>query len=200
MFAGGSRSFSVFPLRVVYLPVEELEADASILISVSKRRFKRAVKRNRVKRQIREAYRVNKHELLNALAEKKCRLVIAFIYLSDQLTESSVIEERVKIALARIVEKATVSDANVAEWKKCGSRSAYEAMKRLLSYLLLLPIYFYRKCISPMTSPSCRFTPTCSQYAVEAIKKHGPFKGLYLAVKRILRCHPWGGSGYDPVP
>lgn len=114
MFAGGSRSFSVFPLRVVYLPVEELEADASILISVSKRRFKRAVKRNRVKRQIREAYRVNKHELLNALAEKKCRLVIAFIYLSDQLTESSVIEERVKIALARIVEKATVSDANLA--------------------------------------------------------------------------------------
>ena len=105
MFAGGSRSFSVFPLRVVYLPVEELEADASILISVSKRRFKRAVKRNRVKRQIREAYRVNKHELLNALAEKKCRLAIAFIYL---------IEERVKIALARIVEKVTVSDANVA--------------------------------------------------------------------------------------
>ena len=188
MFAGGSRSFSVFPLRVVYLPVEELEADASILISVSKRRFKRAVKRNRVKRQIREAYRVNKHELLNALAEKKCRLAIAFIYLSDQLTESSVIEERVKTALARIVEKV------------CGSRSAFETMKRLLSYLLLLPIYFYRKCISPMTSPSCRFTPTCSQYAVEAIKKHGPFKGLYLAVKRILRCHPWGGSGYDPVP
>ena len=57
MFAGGSRSFSVFPLRVVYLPVEELEVSASILISVSKRRFKRAVKRNRVKRQIREAYR-----------------------------------------------------------------------------------------------------------------------------------------------
>ena len=110
MFAGGSRSFSVFPLRVVYLPVEELEADASILISVSKRRFKRAVKRNRVKRQIREAYR----ELLNALAEKKCRLAIAFIYLSDQLTESSIIEERVKTALARIVEKVTVSDANMA--------------------------------------------------------------------------------------
>ena len=194
MFAGGSRSFSVFPLRVVYLPVEELEADASILISVSKRRFKRAVKRNRVKRQIREAYRVNKHELLNALAEKKCRLAIAFIYLSDQLTESSVIEERVKTALARIVEKSYRIGC------ECGSRSAYEAMKRLLSYLLLLPIYFYRKCISPMTSPSCRFTPTCSQYAVEAIKKHGPFKGLYLAVKRILRCHPWGGSGYDPVP
>ena len=73
-------------------------------------------------------------------------------------------------------------------------------MKRLLSYLLLLPIYFYQKCISPMIGPSCRFTPHCSQYAVEAIKKHGPFKGFCLAVRRILRCHPWGGSGYDPVP
>ena len=58
----------------------------------------------------------------------------------------------------------------------------------------------YQKCISPMIGPSCRFTPTCSQYAVEAIKKHGPFKGFCLAVRRILRCHPWGGSGYDPVP
>src|SRR3712207_7051045 len=73
-------------------------------------------------------------------------------------------------------------------------------LKRALSFVLLLPIYFYRLCISPLTPPSCRFTPTCSAYAIEAIKKHGPFKGLYLAVRRILRCHPWGGSGYDPVP
>ena len=51
-----------------------------------------------------------------------------------------------------------------------------------------------------MTPASCRYTPTCSEYAIEAIKKHGPFKGLYLAVRRLLRCHPWGGSGYDPVP
>ena len=112
MFAGGSRSFSVFPLRVVYLPVEELEADASILISVSKRRFKRAVKRNRVKRQIREAYRVNKHELLNVLAERKCRLAIAFIYLSDQLVESSIIEDGMRIALARITEKMAAPDTD----------------------------------------------------------------------------------------
>lgn len=112
MFAGGSRSFSVFPLRVVYLPVEELEADASILISVSKRRFKRAVKRNRVKRQIREAYRINKHELLNVLAERKCQLAIAFIYLSDQLVESSIIEDRMRIALARITEKMAAPDTD----------------------------------------------------------------------------------------
>lgn len=111
MFAGGSRSFSIFPIRVVYLPEENLEAPASILISVSKRRFKRAVKRNRVKRQIREAYRTNKHELLNVLVEKKCRLAIAFIYLSDQLMDSSIIEERMKSALSRIAEKVMSSAA-----------------------------------------------------------------------------------------
>lgn len=70
----------------------------------------------------------------------------------------------------------------------------------MITRLLILPIRFYQRCISPMLPPACRFTPTCSQYAVEALQKYGPLKGLYLAVKRILRCHPWGGSGYDPVP
>ncbi|MBR6749751.1 MAG: membrane protein insertion efficiency factor YidD [Bacteroidaceae bacterium] len=73
-------------------------------------------------------------------------------------------------------------------------------MKKIVSQLLLLPIYFYRNCISPLLPPTCRYTPTCSQYAIEAIKKHGPLKGLWLTIKRICRCHPWGGSGYDPVP
>lgn len=69
-----------------------------------------------------------------------------------------------------------------------------------LAWLLILPIRFYQKCISPLTPSCCRFTPTCSQYAIEALKKHGPIKGLLLAIWRILRCNPWGGSGYDPVP
>ena len=69
-----------------------------------------------------------------------------------------------------------------------------------VGWLLILPIRFYQKCISPLTPPTCRFTPTCSNYAIQAIRKHGPFKGLALAVWRILRCNPWGGSGYDPVP
>ena len=73
-------------------------------------------------------------------------------------------------------------------------------MRTILSYISLIPIYFYRACISPMLPPSCRYTPTCSQYAIEAIKRHGPFRGTWLAIKRICRCHPWGGSGYDPVP
>lgn len=71
---------------------------------------------------------------------------------------------------------------------------------RWLTQLLIAPIHFYRHFISPCTPPSCRYTPTCSQYAIEALRKHGPFKGLWLAVRRILRCHPWGGHGYDPVP
>jgi len=75
-----------------------------------------------------------------------------------------------------------------------------ELVREFLVWLLILPIKFYRVCISPLTPPSCRFTPTCSEYAIEAIRKHGPLKGLWLAVKRILRCRPGGGSGYDPVP
>lgn len=104
LFAGGARSFSAFPLRVVFLPVEELETQASILVSVSKRRFKRAVKRNRVKRAIREAYRTQKHALLEALADRNLRMAIAFIYLSDELADIALIEERMKGALMRIIE------------------------------------------------------------------------------------------------
>lgn len=81
-----------------------------------------------------------------------------------------------------------------------GLRGIVRAIRAAAVWLLCLPIYFYRACISPLTPPSCRFTPTCSRYALEAIKKHGPIRGLWLAIRRILRCHPWGGSGYDPVP
>ncbi len=73
-------------------------------------------------------------------------------------------------------------------------------LREVLVKLLLMPIIFYQRCISPLTPPSCRFTPTCSEYARQAIIKHGPLRGTYLAIRRILRCHPWGGSGYDPVP
>ncbi len=106
MFEGGaSRSFSVFPLRVVYMPVEQGEATASILISVPKKRFKRAVKRNRVKRQMREAYRKNKHELLQLLESKEQKMALAFIYLSDELISTALFEEKMKTVLARLCEK-----------------------------------------------------------------------------------------------
>lgn len=73
-------------------------------------------------------------------------------------------------------------------------------VSKILQFVVILPILFYQKAISPMLPASCRFTPTCSQYAIEAIRKHGIIKGGYLAVRRILRCNPWGGHGYDPVP
>lgn len=75
-----------------------------------------------------------------------------------------------------------------------------DILKRAAVFPFVFLILFYRKCISPFTPPACRFTPTCSEYALEAFSKYGPFKGMYLTVRRILRCHPWGGSGYDPVP
>jgi uncharacterized protein len=71
---------------------------------------------------------------------------------------------------------------------------------RILSLPFILLIKLYQWIISPWLGPKCRYTPTCSNYAAEALKKHGLFKGLWLAIKRISRCHPWGGSGYDPVP
>jgi putative membrane protein insertion efficiency factor len=65
--------------------------------------------------------------------------------------------------------------------------------------LLILMIKFYRKYISPLKKPSCRFYPTCSEYALESISKYGALKGGFLGIKRILKCHPFNKGGYDPV-
>ena len=72
-------------------------------------------------------------------------------------------------------------------------------MLKLITYPFVLLVRFYQIAISPLKPPTCRFTPTCSSYALEALKRHGLFKGGMLAIRRIMRCHPWGGSGYDPV-
>ncbi len=69
-----------------------------------------------------------------------------------------------------------------------------------MARILLTLIRFYRRWVSPMTPPSCRFTPTCSAYAEEAVRRFGGARGGWLALRRLLRCHPFGGSGYDPVP
>ncbi len=73
-------------------------------------------------------------------------------------------------------------------------------LKNPLSYIFIFLIKVYQRVISPIIPSSCRYTPTCSQYGVEAFKKHGFFRGFWLTGKRVLSCHPWGGSGYDPVP
>ncbi|MEO0896920.1 MAG: membrane protein insertion efficiency factor YidD [Bacteroidota bacterium] len=73
-------------------------------------------------------------------------------------------------------------------------------IKKGFSTIFIGLVKFYQGVISPLTPASCRYTPTCSNYAIEAIKVHGPFKGGWMAIKRISSCHPWGGHGYDPVP
>lgn len=108
LFAGGSKSFPAFPLRVVYMQAElaeEAVPAVSILVSVPKKRFKRAVKRNLVKRQVREAYRKNKYLLLDALAGKGKRLILAFIWLDNNVHSSAEVEEKVKKLLLHIRER-----------------------------------------------------------------------------------------------
>ncbi len=80
-------------------------------------------------------------------------------------------------------------------WSKMGALINF-----LLVSILIVPIKFYKWFLSPYLGQSCRYTPSCSTYALEALQKHGPFKGLWLTLKRIVSCNPWGGHGHDPVP
>ena len=75
-----------------------------------------------------------------------------------------------------------------------------EICRTIIIFILILPIKTYQIVISPLFPGSCRFDPTCSNYFIEALKIWGPFKGLWLGIKRISKCHPWGTFGYDPVP
>jgi len=76
----------------------------------------------------------------------------------------------------------------------------YKKLTKILALPFILIVRIYQLIISPILPSTCRFAPTCSQYTLEALKKYGIFKGLWLGIKRIGRCHPWGGSGFDPVP
>ena len=76
----------------------------------------------------------------------------------------------------------------------------FTALGKLLAWPLLALVWLYRYTISPFLGNNCRYQPTCSEYAIEALREHGAFRGTWLAAKRISKCHPWGGSGYDPVP
>jgi len=78
--------------------------------------------------------------------------------------------------------------------------SIFTLLSKAVALIPIAMVKIYQVAISPFFPSSCRYTPTCSSYAIDALKKHGIFKGLWLSVKRISRCHPWGGHGYDPVP
>ena len=76
----------------------------------------------------------------------------------------------------------------------------FKNIRKIFIWIFILPIKFYQYTISPILPNSCRHVPTCSHYAIEAVKIHGILKGGWLSLRRILKCHPWGTSGYDPVP
>ncbi|MCU0423911.1 MAG: membrane protein insertion efficiency factor YidD [Bacteroidia bacterium] len=73
-------------------------------------------------------------------------------------------------------------------------------MNKIFSYPLILLVKGYQLLLSPYLPNACRYTPTCSSYMITSLSKYGPIKGLYLGIKRLIRCHPWGGHGHDPVP
>ena len=73
-------------------------------------------------------------------------------------------------------------------------------LKKILIFPLIFLVKIYQSIISPLFPPTCRYKPTCSEYAIQSLKKHGLLKGVYLSIKRVVNCHPWGGSGYDPIP
>ena len=131
-----------------------------------------AVKRNRIKRLFREAYRLNEDKFADGI--------------------DLVLVARVRAVGASYQEIEKIAAARLEGQQGCGSSD----MKRLL----LAMIRFYRRYISPNKPPCCRYIPTCSQYAIEAIEKYGAIKGGWLAFRRILRCNPFHKGGYDPVP
>jgi len=97
-----------------------------------------------------------------------------------------------------------MSMAFILKTVKKAPPSNWTNFKRMLKKVLIFPfvvlIKFYQSFISPLLAPSCRFTPTCSHYALESLTKYGVFKGVILIIRRISKCHPWGKSGYDPLP
>lgn len=197
------KSFAISHIRVVYrfLPKQE-ERPNAILVSVPKKYFKHAVDRNLLKRRIREAYRLNK----GLLQSMPARVEFMLLYQKRRIATFAEIEEIVKKALERILSEACAEASPeacataVAEDNSKNAPQSCSLARRVATAPLVLLVRFYQICISPLKPSCCRFTPTCSQYALEALRKYGVFKGTWLAIKRILRCHPWGGSGYDPVP
>ena len=188
----GNVSFH-YPIRATY--IFNKDKHSKILTLAPKKLFKKAVSRNLIKRRIRESYRVNKN---------LCRYNtnIFLHYIGREILPKKVIEEAVKKILIDInnTKDKTALELNKKVRGNNWWQQLFKLLKRVFSFPFIVLIKLYQICISPIKPPTCRFTPTCSEYSITAFKKYGPIKGLWLSIKRLSRCHPWGGSGYDPVP
>lgn len=209
------RSFVSYPIRIVWLaePIATQtpgeQAQVAVMTSVAKRRFKHAVDRNRIKRMTRAAYRLHKAPLWQAATQHHCTIRVALQSVAKTMPTYPELEQAVERAVARIVkeiEKANpTSPATepVADRQERTTKAEQDNAQQLSLAVRLLsyPVKFYRHFISPLLPPSCRFTPTCSQYALEALRVHGALKGSWLTIWRLLRCNPFNRHvGYDPVP
>ncbi len=209
------RSFVSYPIRIVWLaepiatetPGEQ--AQVAVMTSVAKRRFKHAVDRNRIKRMTRTAYRLHKAPLWQTATQHHCTIRVALQSVAKTMPTYPELEQAVERAVARIVKEIEKANPTSPATEPVADRQEQTAQAeqdnaqqlslavRLLSY----PVKFYRHFISPLLPPSCRFTPTCSQYALEALRVHGALKGSWLTIWRLLRCNPFNRHvGYDPVP
>jgi len=162
----------------LYLVSGEAEDGWQIAVVARKKDYPLAVSRNRVKRRLREAVRLDQADyrpFRGVVVAKRGLLELGFTQLRKEWRS--------------VCEQAGVLKETVPP-----------ARPSLGARFLIALVLVYRKCISPLFPPCCRFTPTCSQYALEALEKHGFFKGAYLAARRILRCNPYNPGGYDPVP
>lgn len=190
------RRAEAYPLVAKYsFNPQETDPANKIMVVAPKKLFKKAVDRNLLKRRMRETYRLNKEIL------PPCRAHISFTWMAKEKLPFSQVQEAVVAILKTIAENSPEEGEKKEEAPaEKPSRSFKSIVKKILIFPFVILIKFYQVCISPLKPATCRFTPTCSQYAVEAFKKYGPLKGFWLSTKRILRCHPWGGHGYDPVP
>lgn len=214
------RSFVSYPIRIVWLaePIATQspgdQAQVAVITSVAKRRFKHAVDRNRIKRMTRSAYRLHKAPLWQVATQHHCTVRIALQSVAKTMPSYPELEQAVERAIARIVKEiekanptspeAETSTSRQEQTAKVSAKQATQDDSQQLSLavrLLSYPVKFYRHFISPLLPPSCRFTPTCSQYALEALRVHGALKGSCLTLWRLLRCNPFNPHvGYDPVP
>ena len=197
------RRYSAQPLMCRYLFIESPSHNVcKVMVSAPKKLHRKAVDRNLIKRRIREAYRLNNKALYSKFQNSPSGgVILSLTYISKEIVSYKQIESAVVKILSHIESSIAAPTTKQQPLQQPQQGSAKpRAINKILSAPFILLVKFYQKFISPYKPSSCRFTPTCSQYAIEAFKKYGPIKGLYLAIKRLFRCHPWGGSGYDPVP
>lgn len=167
-------------------------------VTVTKKTAPRAVVRNRIKRQVREFFRINVQSWPQGLDLLFIARQGAALLTGPQLRDDLSVAGRKLAARAPSRSGPEIRPGPGAEAGIFSSIAG--VIQKCPGWLALGVIRFYQRCVSPFTPPACRFWPTCSNYAAVAVQRHGFWLGSWLAVRRLLKCHPFHPGGYDPVP